>query len=60
MTQAAIYCRSSKDRAEVGLAAQRAELKAFAKTKGLSIAAECQCQSETPHLGQSKNSPPPY
>lgn len=40
MTQAAIYCRSSKDRAEVGLAAQRAELKAFAKSKGLNVAAE--------------------
>lgn len=40
MMQAAIYCRSSKDRAEVGLPAQRAELKAFAKAKGLAVAAE--------------------
>lgn len=40
MAQAAIYCRSSKDRAEVGLAAQRAELKAYAKSKGLTIADE--------------------
>lgn len=38
--QAAIYCRSSKDRAEVGLDAQRGELKAFAKAKGLTVAAE--------------------
>lgn len=40
MTQAAIYCRSSKDRAEVGLAAQRAELKTFAKSKGFTVAEE--------------------
>lgn len=40
MTPAAIYCRSSKDRAEVGLAAQRAELKTFAESKGLSVAEE--------------------
>jgi DNA invertase Pin-like site-specific DNA recombinase len=38
--QAAIYCRSSKDRAEVGLAAQRAELKAYAKAGGFAIVEE--------------------
>jgi DNA invertase Pin-like site-specific DNA recombinase len=40
MAIAAIYCRSSKDRAEVGLAAQRTELRAFAKAKGLTVVAE--------------------
>lgn len=41
MTQpAAIYCRSSKDRAEVGLTAQRAELKEFAAQKSLEIVEE--------------------
>ena len=40
MPIAAIYCRSSKDRAEVGLDAQRNELKAFAKTHGLTLGAE--------------------
>lgn len=37
---AAIYCRSSKDRAEVGLTAQRAELKAFAQQRNLAIVDE--------------------
>ena len=40
MIQAAIYCRSSKDRAEVGLAAQRTELKAYAKANDMQIAEE--------------------
>jgi site-specific DNA recombinase len=40
MIQAVTYIRSSKDRAEVGLATQRAELKTFAKTKGFRIVAE--------------------
>lgn len=40
MAQAVIYCRSSKDRAEVGLPAQLSQLKAFAKSKGLTVAAE--------------------
>jgi putative DNA-invertase from lambdoid prophage Rac len=38
--QAAIYCRSSKDRAEVGLDAQRVELMSFAKANGLAVGAE--------------------
>jgi putative DNA-invertase from lambdoid prophage Rac len=37
---AAIYCRSSKDRAEVGLETQRSELRAFAKGHALVVAAE--------------------
>ena len=40
MIQAAIYCRSSKDRAEVGLAAQRTELKAYAKANDIQIVEE--------------------
>jgi hypothetical protein len=38
--KAATHIRSSKDRAEVGLAAQRAELAAFARTGGHEIVAE--------------------
>lgn len=37
---AALYMRSSKDKAEVGLDIQRRELKAFAKEKGYVVAAE--------------------
>ena len=40
MEQAAIYCRSSKDRAEVGIDIQRKELKAFAKRRSLVIVDE--------------------
>lgn len=42
MASAALYYRSSKDRAEMGLTAQRAELKAFAESKGLSIASDAE------------------
>lgn len=37
---AAVYYRSSKDRAEMGITAQRAELKAFADAQGLEIVEE--------------------
>jgi DNA invertase Pin-like site-specific DNA recombinase len=40
MTPAAIYCRSSKDRAEIGLDIQRKELTAYAKQHGMRIVAE--------------------
>ena len=40
MDSAVLYIRSSKDRAEVGLVAQRQELRAFAKAKGLKVADE--------------------
>ncbi len=40
LEQAVIYCRSSKDRAEVGLDIQRKELKVYAKNKGYAIVAE--------------------
>jgi site-specific DNA recombinase len=40
MHPAAIYCRSSKDRAEIGLDTQRKELKAFAKANDLRVVAE--------------------
>jgi DNA invertase Pin-like site-specific DNA recombinase len=40
MEQAVIYCRSSKDRAEVGLDVQRKELKAYAESKGYAVVAE--------------------
>jgi len=40
MTYTALYCRSSKDRAEVGLAAQRLELRAFAKATALTVSVE--------------------
>jgi DNA invertase Pin-like site-specific DNA recombinase len=40
MEQAAIYCRSSKDRAEVGLDVQRKELNSFAKNRELTIVSE--------------------
>src|SRR5262245_28326743 len=40
MEQAVIYCRSSKDRAEVGLDTQRKELRAYAKSRGYSIVGE--------------------
>jgi site-specific DNA recombinase len=40
MTPAAIYCRSSKDRAEIGLDIQRKELTAYAKAHGMRLVAE--------------------
>ena len=40
MQKAVIYCRSSKDRAEVGLDTQRKELKAFARQRDLAIVGE--------------------
>src|SRR5262245_35935312 len=40
MSQAAIYCRSSKDRAEIGLDTQRRELQKFAKDNDLQVEAE--------------------
>src|ERR1700674_3346732 len=40
MATAALYLRSSKDKAEMGIAAQRKELREFAKTQGLEVGAE--------------------
>ncbi|GIK24709.1 MAG: hypothetical protein BroJett006_09550 [Betaproteobacteria bacterium] len=40
LEHAALYMRSSKDKAEVGLDIQRRDLKAFAKAKGYIVAAE--------------------